>query len=45
MLMLGYGFQRWYTYYQPKHDQILELTIQKMQAEIEGSGQKPSSNT
>jgi len=30
------GFQRWYKYYQPKHDQILELTIAKMELEVGG---------
>ena len=44
VLMLLHGFQRWYTYYQPKHDEILELTINKMRAEAEDSSQKPSNS-
>ena len=39
VLMMLTGFHRWYTYYQPKHDQILELTIKKLELEIAQHGQ------
>lgn len=36
ILMVWHGFHRWYKYYQPKHDLILELTIKKLEHELEG---------
>jgi len=44
VLMLLHGFQRWYTYYQPKNDEILELTIRKMKTEVEDSSKKLSNS-